>query len=47
MVACAMAPRMRARNSFSNPFITEMTVISVVMPSAMPSIEISEMNEMK
>ena len=47
MVACAMAPRIRARNSFSKPFMTEITVISVVTPNAMPSIDVSEMNEMK
>ena len=44
---CAAAPRMRARISFSKPFITDITVISAAMPSAMPSIEMSEMKEMK
>jgi hypothetical protein len=38
---------MRVRSSFWNPFITESTVINAATPSAMPSIEISEMNEMK
>ncbi len=40
-------PRMRARTSFWNPFITESTTISAATPSAMPSIEVSEMKEMK
>ena len=43
----AAAPRMRARTSFSNPFITDITVMSAAMPSAMPSIDTSEMKEMK
>jgi hypothetical protein len=38
---------MRSRSSFSKPFITDSTVISAVTPSAMPSIDVSEMNEMK
>ncbi len=38
---------MRARTSFWNPFITDSTTISAATPSAMPSIEVSEMNEMK
>ena len=40
-------PRMRCLSSFSKPFITDSTVISVVTPSAMPSIELSEIKEMK
>ena len=36
---CAATPRMRARISFSKPFITDITVMSAAMPSAMPSIE--------
>ena len=40
-------PRMRVRISRWNPFITDSTVISTVMPSATPSTETSEMNEMK
>ena len=40
-------PRMRVRSSFWNPFITDRTTISAATPSAMPAIEISEMNEMK
>ena len=47
MVACEAMPRMRERSSFSNPFITERTVISAITPSAIPSMEVSEMNEMK
>jgi hypothetical protein len=31
----------------SNPFITDITVMSAAIPSAMPSIEMSEMKEMK
>ena len=38
---------MRARISFWKPFITDSTTISATTPSAMPSIEINEMNEMK
>ena len=38
---------MRARNSPSKPFITEITVINAVTPSAMPSIDTIEMKEMK
>ena len=38
---------MRARTSFWKPFITDSTTISAATPSAMPSIEISEMKEMK
>src|SRR5215831_4388947 len=38
---------MRDRTSFWNPFITESTTISAATPSAMPSIDVSEMNEMK
>jgi len=44
---CEATPRMRARTSFWNPFITDSTTISAATPSAMPSIEVSEMNEMK
>jgi len=33
--------------SFSKPFITDITVMSAAMPSAMPSIETREMKEMK
>ena len=44
---CAATPRMRARISFSKPFITDITVISAAMPSAIPRIEMNEMNEMK
>ena len=40
-------PRMRLVSSFSNPFITEMTTINAITPTARPSIEIIEMNEMK
>ena len=38
---------MRARISFWNPFITDSTTIRAITPSAMPSMEISEMKEMK
>ena len=40
-------PRIRVRSSFWKPFMTESTTISAATPSAMPAIEISEMNEMK
>ena len=40
-------PRMRFFSSLSKPFITEITVINAVTPTAMPRIETSEMNEMK
>lgn len=38
---------MRSRTSFWNPFMTETTVISTAMPSAIPAIDTAEMNEMK
>ncbi len=38
---------MRERISRSNPFMTDMTVTSAAIPSAIPSIDTSEMNEMK
>jgi hypothetical protein len=38
---------MRSRSSFSKPFITEITVMSAATPSAMPSMDTSEMKEMK
>ena len=47
IVACATMPRMRLVNSFSKPFMTERTTISAITPTASPSIEINEMNEMK
>ena len=47
IVTCDTMPRMRPRNSFSNPFITDSTTISAITPSAIPSIEINEMKEMK
>ena len=47
MVACAVTPRIRPRNSFSKPFITEITVMSAVTPTATPSMEMIDMNEMK
>jgi len=40
-------PRMRARTSFWNPFITDSTTISAITPKPIPSMEISEINEMK
>ena len=46
-MACAATPRMRSRNSFSKPFMTESTVISAVTPIRMPIIDVSEMNDMK
>ena len=45
---CARSPTsMRSRTSFWKPFITDSTMISAATPSAMPSIETPEMNEMK
>jgi hypothetical protein len=38
---------MLSRNCFSNPFMTESTVINAIIPTAMQSIDTSEMNEMK
>ena len=47
IVACETMPRMRSRSSPSKPFMTEITVMSAVTPTAMPRIDTSEMNEMK
>jgi len=44
---CDTTPRMRARTSFWNPFITEEHHDQRGDASAMPSIEVSEMKEMK
>ena len=44
---CAMTESMRSRTSFWKPFITDSTMISAATPSAMPSIDTPEMNEMK
>ena len=38
---------MRLRSSSWKPFITDNTVIRAATPSAMPSIDTSEMKEMK
>ena len=38
---------MRVRTSRWNPLNTDSTVMSTVMPSAIPTIEISEITEMK
>ena len=38
---------MRVRSSFWKPFITDNTVINAATPSAIPSIDVSEMKEMK
>ena len=40
-------PRMRARSSFWKPFITDSTTINAMTPTAMPTIDAMEMNEMK
>ena len=47
IVACDATPRMRSRSSRSKPFMTEITVIRAVAPSAMPIIDVRLMNEMK
>ena len=44
---CDATPRMRARNSFWKPFMTDSTTISAATPKAMPSIDVMEMKEMK
>ncbi len=44
---CETTPSMRSRTSFWKPFITLSTMISAATPSAMPSIDTPEMNEMK
>ncbi len=44
---CEATLSMRSRTSFWKPFITDSTMISAATPSAMPSIETAEMNEMK
>ena len=43
---CEATERMRLRSSCWKPFITDSTTISAATPSAMPAIDISEMNEM-
>ena len=45
--ACEVIPKMRSRNSFSNPFITDKTVIKAATPNPTPSMEVSEIKEMK
>ncbi len=47
MVAGEAMPGMGVRTSRSKPFITDSTVISAITPTAMPSIEASEIKEMK
>ena len=47
IVACEATPRMRSRSSRSKPFMTEITVIRAVAPSAIPIIEVRLMKEMK
>ena len=44
---CDTDERIRVRSSSWNPFITDSTTISAATPSAIPPIEMSEMNEMK
>ena len=43
---CATALSMRVRTSRWKPLKTDNTVISTVMPSAMPTTEISDITEM-
>ena len=43
---CATALSMRVRTSRWKPLKTDSTVISTVMPSAIPTMEISEMTDM-
>jgi hypothetical protein len=44
---CAITLSMRSVTSFWKPFITDSTMINAATPSAMPSIDTPEMNEMK
>ena len=44
---CETTLSMRSRTSFWKPFITLKTMISAATPSAMPSIDAPEMNEIK
>jgi hypothetical protein len=44
---CEITDSIRPCTSFWKPFITDSTMISAATPSAMPSIETPEMNEMK
>ncbi len=46
-VACADRLNRRPRNSLSKPFMTEMTVISAITPSATPSSDTQVMKETK
>ncbi len=43
---CDTTDSMRSRTWYTKPFITDRTTISAITPSAMPIIEIPEMNEM-
>ena len=43
---CETTDSMRSRTCETKPFITDSTTISAITPSAMPSIEMPEMNEM-
>ena len=43
---CDATERMRLRSSCWNQFITDNTTINAATPSAMPAIDINEMNEM-
>ena len=47
IVAWEIALSILALSSFSKPFMTEITVISVVIPKAMPSMDMSEIKEIK
>ena len=44
---CETTPRMRVRTSFWKPFITDSTTISAHTPTAMPTIDTSELTPMK
>ena len=44
---CDTTESMRSRTSFWKPFITLSTMISAATPSAMPSMDTPEMNEIK
>ena len=44
---CEITLSMRSVTSLRKPFITDSTTISAATPSAMPSIDAAEMNEMK
>jgi hypothetical protein len=47
IIAWEAMPRMRSRTSLWNPFITDKTTTSAMIPRAIPRMEIPEMKEIK